>query len=167
MTFCRMGNNELPYAEIPFPPDQLQNIPESAGLWFVQHSDDEAEREAVVEEMMALIKAVSSGLTARQKDIMRLHYQEQHTQEEIAEMLDISQATVNHHLIGKMRRGKAVGGAIQKIRKAIRKEATAGGGNVRRNQLIAVLNDMLDSSSTRRNVACSFKKLFELSNNRR
>lgn len=162
-----MNNNELPYAEIPFPPDQLQNIPESAGLGFVQHSDSEAEREAVAEEMMVLIKAISRCLTARQKDIMRLHYQEQHTQEEIAEMLGISQATVNHHLIGKMRRGKAVGGAIQKIRKAIRKEATAGGGNVRHHQLIAVLNDMLDLSLTRRNVACSFKKLFRSSSNRR
>lgn len=53
-----MNNNELPYAEIPFPPDQLQNIPESAGLGFVQHSDGEAEREVVAEEMMVLIKAM-------------------------------------------------------------------------------------------------------------
>jgi predicted transcriptional regulator len=158
-----MNNNEQTYAEIPFSPDQMQNIPESASPWFVQHSDGKIERDSVVDEIMPLIKAISRCLTARQKDIMRLHFQEQHTQAEIAKMLGISQATVNHHLIGKMKHGKSVGGAIQKIQKAIRKETMAGGRNVRRNQLIAAFNDMLDTSSTRRNVAGHFKKLFRLS----
>jgi len=79
---------------------------------------------------------------------------------EIATILGISQATVNHHLIGKTKRGKAVGGAIQKIRKSIRKAAARDDGtDVRRLQLVSTLNDMLVQSATRRAMASSVKSL--------
>ena len=158
-----MKNYEFVYAEITFSPDKMQNFPESASPWFVLHADGDAERETVMDEMMALVKTMTKCLTSRQKEVMRLHYYEQHTQVEIAKILGISQATVNHHLIGKMKRGKSVGGAIQKMRKSIRKKAEeCEDQNVRRNQLITVLNNMLDMTSTRRKTACRLRNLFRL-----
>ena len=122
----------------------------------------------MVEELVALIWTMAeASLTPRQQVIVHLYYQEQHTQVEIGAILRISQATVNHHLIGKMIRGKAVGGAMQKIRKSIRKEgAKIGGRRSRRRQLISMLNDMLDESATRRHTARLFKNLLGIVNSR-
>jgi len=157
----RMKNNELSYSEIPVCPETMQNMPESSSPWFARNAEAETGRTDTVVEMMVLVSAMAARvLTPRQKVIFRLCYQEQRTQVEIAEILGISQATVNHHLIGKMKRGKASGGAMQKIRKSIGKAAAGGGGtNVRRRQLISALNDMLGQSMTRRAIASSLRTL--------
>jgi len=156
-----MNNNEQNYSEISFCPDTMQNMPESSSPWFTHNAEREAERADTVGEMMVLVTAMAAVvLTTRQKAIFRLCYQEHRTQVEIAEILGISQATVNHHLIGKMKRGKASGGAMQKIRKSIRKAAAGGGGtNARRRQLISALNDMLGQPMTRRAMASSLSAL--------
>ena len=78
---------------------------------------------------------------------------------QFALLLGISQATVNHHLIGKMKRGKAQGGAMQKIRKGIRKAMKSGGRNVRRQQVLFALNELLGSPVTRRTMASGLKTL--------
>ena len=64
--------------------------------------------------------------TLRQHEVMGLHFWEQQTQVEIAQRLAISQPTVDQHLSGKRRNGKQVGGAIRKLRKAVRTEAPRG-----------------------------------------
>ena len=158
-----MNNNEQNYSEISICPETMQNMPESSSPYFAQHAEGAAERADAVGEMMVLVRTMAEGsLTPRQKVIFHLCYQEQRTQIEIAEILGISQATVNYHLIGKMKRGKAVGGAMQKIRKSIRKAAAKGGGtDIRHRQLISVLNDMLDQSVTRRAMACNLKNLHQ------
>ena len=149
-----MTNNELNYSEIPVCPETMQNMPESSSPWFANAANDAA-RADTVGEMLVLVRTMAAViLTPRQKDIFHLCYQEERTQVEIAEILGISQATVSHHLIGKMKRGKTMGGAMQKIRKNIRKAAVQGGGtDDRHRQLISALNDMLDESATRRSVS--------------
>ena len=156
-----MNNNELSYSEIPVCPETMQNMPESSSPWFARSAGCEAARADAVSEMMVLVTAMAARvLTPRQKVIFRLCYQEQRTQVEIAGILGISQATVNHHLIGKVKRGKASGGAMQKIRKSIRKEAAGDGGtNIRRRQLISALNDMLGQRMTRRAMASGLMAL--------
>ena len=156
-----MKDNELNYSEIPVCPETMQNMPESASPWFARNAEGEAARADMVGEIMDLVMAMAAGvLTPRQKVIFRLCYQEQRTQVEIAGILGISQATVNHHLIGKMKRGRATGGAMQKIRKSIRKAAAKGGGtNIRRRQLIFALNDMLVQPVTRRAMAAGLRAL--------
>ncbi len=135
-------------------------MPESASAYFEENAEDTAMRAEVVREMMELVWTLAErNLTSRQKDIFHLCYQGQHTQQEIALMLGISQATVNHHLIGKMKRGKPVGGAIQKIRKSIRKALKDGGNDSYQNRLIMALNRMLDQPATRRAMTSHFETL--------
>lgn len=159
-----MNGDTLPYSEIAFSPEQLQNMPESASPWFDKRTEEDGEREAVVDEAAALIwKMADACLTPRQQAVVRLYYGELRTQEEIAAILGISQATVNHHLIGKMKQGKAVGGAMQKIRKAIRREAAKNGGpDIRRRRVVSALGDTLEGSTTRRHTARLFKNLLGL-----
>jgi len=156
-----MKNTKRIYTEIVFCPEQMENKPESAGPWFARNAEGVAERADTIDEMMELVRTMAAGvLTRRQKAIFRLCYQEQHTQDEIAEILGVSQATVNHHLIGKMKQGKVLGGTMQKIRKSIRKAATKGGGtNARRRQVLIALNDMLDQSMSRRDMASCIRGL--------
>ena len=156
-----MNNNEQNYAEISVCPQTLQNMPESSSAYYISDEVGTVSREEVVSEMIGLVWALADRcLTARQKVVFHLFYHCRRSQEEIAGMLDISQATVNHHLIGKMKRGRPVGGAIQKIRKGIRKaEAKDAGKDMRHHQLIAVLKNMVDQPMTRRNMASHLQNL--------
>ena len=155
-----MQKNDANYSEIPVCPESMQNLPESSGPWFDRDAGAAAERADTISEMMELVRTMAARvLTPRQKVIFRLCYQEQRTQVEIALILGISQSTVNHHLIGKMKWGKAQGGAMQKIRKGIRKEMKSGGTNVRRQQLLCTLNELFGISVTRRAMASSLRAL--------
>ena len=60
-------------------------------------------------------------LTDRQHEVVRLYFFARLNQRQIAEQLGISQQTVSEHLYGKVRNGRAVGGAIRKLRKACAK----------------------------------------------
>ena len=138
----------------------MQQRSESFNPWFIRDAEADAERADTVGEMMKLVTTMAARvLTPRQKVIFRLCYQEQRTQVEIALILGISQATVNHHLIGKMKQGKAQGGAMQKIRKGICKAMKSGGRNVRRQQLLCALNELLGMPVTRRTMASSLRDL--------
>jgi predicted transcriptional regulator len=155
-----MNYTEQNYAEISVCPKKMQNMPESSSAYFIENAEDTAKRAEAVDEMMELVwTLVERNLTSRQKDIFHLCYQGQHTQQEIAMMLGISQATVNHHLIGKMKRGKPVGGAIQKIRKSIRRALKDGGNDSAQNRLFTALNRMLDQHATRRAMTSHFQTL--------
>lgn len=56
-------------------------------------------------------------LTARQREVVYLYFFESLNQRQIAEKLGISQQSVSEHLYGKIRSGRAVGGAMRKLRK--------------------------------------------------
>lgn len=75
-----------------------------------------AERaEALWPEVRAIIQEV---LTPRQREVLALYFLQELNQRQIAESLGISQQSVSEHLYGKMRNGRAVGGALRKLRKA-------------------------------------------------
>jgi RNA polymerase sigma factor (sigma-70 family) len=69
-------------------------------------------------EVRAIMEEV---LTARQQEVVRLHFLEGMNQRQIADKLGISQQSVSEHLYGKMRDGRAVGGALRKMRKVCAK----------------------------------------------
>ncbi|MCX5727953.1 MAG: hypothetical protein NTZ28_03790, partial [Nitrospirae bacterium] len=150
-----MQKNETPYSEIPVCPESMQKLAESFSPWFDRHSMATDERAETISELMKLVRTMAARvLTPRQMVIFRLCYQEQRSQVEIALILRISQTTVNQHLFGKMKRGKAEGGVIQKIHKGIRKAVTKGcRTDVRRQQLLFVLNELLGMPVTRRGMA--------------
>jgi DNA-directed RNA polymerase specialized sigma24 family protein len=60
-------------------------------------------------------------LTDRQLAVVRLHFLAGLNQREIAARLGVSQQAVSEHLYGKVRNGRAVGGALRKLRKACAK----------------------------------------------
>ena len=57
-------------------------------------------------------------LTDKQREVVLLYFFEELNQRQIAERLGISQQSVSEHLYGKMRNGRAVGGALRKLRRA-------------------------------------------------
>jgi len=60
-------------------------------------------------------------LTPRQRQVVRLYFFEELNQRQTAERLGISQQSVSQHLYGRVRNGRAVGGALRKLRKACAK----------------------------------------------
>lgn len=54
----------------------------------------------------------------RQREVVLLYFIEELNQRQIAERLGIAQQSVSEHLYGKIRNGRAVGGALRKLRKA-------------------------------------------------
>ena len=70
---------------------------------------------ALLPELQAIIDEV---LTERQRQVVNLHFFEQLNQRQIAETLGIAQQSVRERLYGKVRRGRVVGGALRKLRKA-------------------------------------------------
>lgn len=69
------------------------------------------------EELFALLRElVAHGLTERQRQIVRLTYDEQLTQSEVAARLGISQQVVSKQLFGVVRNGRRIGGALRRLR---------------------------------------------------
>ena len=90
-------------------------------LWH-QEPDDVAARHLQAERASALwpeLRAIIDDvLTDRQREVVTLHFVEALNQRQIAERLGVSQQSVSEHLYGKVRNGRAVGGAIRKLRRA-------------------------------------------------
>lgn len=106
--------------ELPTGNEYLENLPASRGLWF--ETNEDRERRHAFQEFFGTVKPVvneliETGLTGRQREVVKLYYLYGKTQEDIATILDLTQSTVSRHLFGTMRRGKKVGGAIPKLRK--------------------------------------------------
>ena len=78
---------------------------------------DDAGDDDVRQEVYALLRElVATGLTERQQEIVRLTYDEQLTQAEVAARLGITQQVVSKQLFGVVRDGKRIGGAIRRLR---------------------------------------------------
>jgi DNA-binding transcriptional ArsR family regulator len=108
--------------ELPTGSEYLENLPASRGLWY--ETSEDRERRYAFEEFFGTVKPVvsellESGLTGRQREVVKLYYLYGKTQEDIATILDLTQSTVSRHLFGTMRRGKKVGGALPKLRRLI------------------------------------------------
>jgi predicted transcriptional regulator len=87
---------------------------------------------------------ISSGLSARQREVITLYFLRQLNQVSIAKKLGISQPTVSQHLNGKRRKGKKIGGSIKKIKKLIRNMASTQNSNSNEPNLIRLLSQLLD-----------------------
>jgi DNA-directed RNA polymerase specialized sigma24 family protein len=77
----------------------------------------EAGERAKNEAVELLGQLISAGLTERQARLVDLYFFEGRTQEEIAAELGVSQQAVSRQLFGVLRKGRRVGGAIQRLRK--------------------------------------------------
>ena len=90
-----------------------------------ENPDDAAVRRAREERartLMPEIRAIlDSVLTCRQREVVVLYFLEKLNQRQISERLGISQQAVSEHLYGKVRNGRAVGGALRKLRRACAK----------------------------------------------
>ena len=117
-----MARFNADFWEIPMASEVLDNVPSEKGLWF-ETEEDRQRRHALQDFFKAALPAVEelidSHLTARQREVLRLYYFHDKTQEDIAIILDLSQSTVSRHLFGTVREGKKVGGAIPKLRKVL------------------------------------------------
>lgn len=81
--------------------------------------EERLERTERTEALWPKIRTIMDEvLNARQREVIFLSFFEGLNQREIAEKLRISQQSVSEHLYGKVRNGRAVGGALRKLRKA-------------------------------------------------
>ena len=77
------------------------------------------ERAARAETIWPQVRQIMDDvLTAPQRQVVLLYFFEQLNQRQIAERLSISQQSVSERLYGKIRNGRAVGGALRKLRQA-------------------------------------------------
>ena len=87
-----------------------------------EHRELQLERRAKKETVLAQIREIiDEELTAIQRNCVMLYFFEGQTQERIASTLGISRRVVSQHLFGVKRKGKCVGGAINKLRKVCTK----------------------------------------------
>lgn len=146
------NERESPWCEVQLNQRQWANMPESAGLWAGVPTEDVAEARLRVNEETRLILhvVVISILTARQREVLELYFFGGCTQVEIASALGISQPTVSQHLFGKQRGARQVGGAFEKLRKAIHKAALRQRASATSTaQVIRALEERLDRARAR------------------
>jgi RNA polymerase sigma factor (sigma-70 family) len=92
------------------------------GLWPTGEDLPAGEAGRRAHELWPAIKAlIDEVLTERQREVLGLYFLADLNQREIAQRLGISQQAVSEHLYGRRRHGRAVGGAIAKLRRACRK----------------------------------------------
>lgn len=146
-------NDDGNWRETYFTPKQWGRVPTTVHPWHEAQTDPAADqRLRAAEEIALLIHGIMfSVLTPRQRRVVELYYLENQTQAEVATTLGISQPTVSQHLKGKRRGHNHVGGALRKIRKAIRRAAEKHAGDgTRYAELISALDQLLDASLTHR-----------------
>ena len=112
--------------ELPVDHSTFERIPSTRALWFETPVDRER-RYAFDDFFRAVgpfvVRMLDTHLTQRQREIVHMYYFERKTQEDIAVLLGLTQSTVSRHLFGTARRGKKIGGAIPKLRKAVDEHA--------------------------------------------
>ena len=121
-----MGKGDPLYRAAHLGLEQLNNIPEDCGIHCSYNRDaSRRERELTYSRVISfLFNFMAEHLTTRQFEVMRLYHVEfRLTQDAAAQLLGISQPTVNQHLNGKRRGGKSVGGAYRRIKKHVCKIA--------------------------------------------
>lgn len=105
----------------------MESLPAERALWF-ETDEDRHYRHAMhdfYQEVRPVVREMlDSQLTRRQSEVMKLYFLYDKTQEDIAIILEVTQSTVSRHLNGTMRRGKKVGGAIPKLKKAVEKSGS-------------------------------------------
>ena len=109
--------------EVRLDPQDLDQYANEAGLWFETSEEAQARlrRASSVQHLIhPLMELIGQALTEKQRQVLFLYYLHQKTQEEVGQILGISRRVVSQHLFGICRKGKQVGGAVNKIRKLCR-----------------------------------------------
>jgi RNA polymerase sigma factor (sigma-70 family) len=99
----------------------FDHVAAHAALWY-DDSPDEAH-----DALYGVVReAVASALTPRQREIIEWHFFEGLSQGEIARRLGVSQQVVQKAIYGVTREGRAVGGALRRLRDALAPHVRAG-----------------------------------------
>ncbi|MFC1526784.1 sigma factor-like helix-turn-helix DNA-binding protein [Candidatus Latescibacterota bacterium] len=117
----RRSYNPL-FWEVPVEQDVLDQVSLEDGLYYESPEEAQARtdlRPWALDVMPVIQRLMDEVLTARQREIVELYFLESRTEQEIAQHLGISKATVSQHLFGKRRQGGSVGGAIPKLQKEL------------------------------------------------
>ncbi len=117
-----MGEGDPLFRAVHLELDHWNNIPDGYRIHSsTNHDSFRKERELSSSRVVSfLFKLMAEYLTSRQFEVMRLYHLDYHlTQNAVAQILGISQPTVNQHLNGKKRAGKHVGGAYRRIRRQV------------------------------------------------
>lgn len=94
----------------------MDQLPAAVALWQSPEIGLSPARQVLI---TALRHAISTRLTARQREAVELHYFEGLSQGQIARRLGISQQVVHKRLHGDRRNGRMVGGALPRLRSAL------------------------------------------------
>ncbi|MCP4641916.1 MAG: ArsR family transcriptional regulator [bacterium] len=112
--------------EVAIDSSYLENVPAEGAMWFETEQDRDcrhAQQDFFRSVLPIVDELIDGHLTTRQQEVVRLYFFEGKTQEDIAEALKLTQSTVSRHLFGTVRNGKKVGGAVNKLRKAVERDA--------------------------------------------
>ncbi len=148
--------------EIHLDTDHWNNLDSKYRNWSEYNSnpDQMRQREELVKKLIELIKVeVMPELTERQRQITQLYFESQLNEDEIAEILGISQSTVSQHLFGKKRNGTKVGGSIRKIRKIILKKSCCQDTSIPQSEYIIAFQKLLDAKMSLRGKISLLKTL--------
>ena len=107
--------------EVTLASERWARLSQKDALWHEppDEADLRQERDERARGLKRPLKAlIDKVLTERQREVVMLYYFRELNQRQIAEVLGISQQAVSEHLYGKMRNGRAVGGAMRKMEKA-------------------------------------------------
>lgn len=117
-----MAQFNADFWEVPVGSAYLEGLPREKALWFETETDRERRYalEAFYKRVLPSVQElINAKLTRRQRQVLELYFFEGKTQEDIAEILELSQSTVSRHLFGTVRDGHKVGGAIPKLQKLV------------------------------------------------
>ena len=110
-----MAGDRADFWELPVDPATLDGLSDAtSSLDRVRtQAGDRARREAIA----VLTELIRTGLTQKQRRLVELYYFERKTEADIGRELGVSQQAVSRQLFGVLRRGRRIGGAIQRLRK--------------------------------------------------
>jgi DNA-directed RNA polymerase specialized sigma24 family protein len=110
-----MHGSHASFWEVPVDPASLEGFPEDSGGHEASRSEagERSRRDAVA----VLGELVRTRMTARQRRLVELYFFEGRTQQEIARELRVSQQAISRQIFGVLRKGRRVGGAVQRLRK--------------------------------------------------
>lgn len=101
---------------IEIPSADLDKIDATAGLW-ADAGDGASRRSSLL--CAAVRRAIATALTEKQREVIEAHFFEGLSQGAIASRLGITQQVVHKRIYGAPRKGRVVGGALQKLREAL------------------------------------------------
>ena len=94
----------------------LERLSQQQALWYPQEPFSKKQKL----QHQQLHQALASVLTEKQREAVQMHFFEGLSQHEIAKRLGVSQQVIQKRIYGDLRKGKMIGGALNKLRKALK-----------------------------------------------